>query len=107
VPAEIVDEAFLRRVPFKIEVHDPSDEQYRRVFAYEAAQLGLQWSADDVEYLLERHYRAAARALRFCHPRDLLRIIANACRFHGSSPVITRELLDDAVDRYIGFATQP
>jgi hypothetical protein len=101
IPAAIVDEAFLRRVPFKIEVHDPSPEQFRLLFAREAAQHGLQSSPENVDYLLERHYRAVGRPLRFCHPRDLMRIIANACQFHGTTPEVTHELLDWAVERNI------
>ena len=103
VPADIVDEAFLRRVPFKIAVEDPSEQQFKQLYQREAEQLGLQTSEEDVEYLLQRHYRETGRELRFCHPRDLLRMIANTCEFHGHDPTVTAEELDRAVARYVSL----
>jgi predicted ATPase with chaperone activity len=102
-PSEIVDEAFLRRIPYKIAVRDPSEQQFKELYRTQAEQLSLQTSDDDVEYLLERHYRQKARPLRFCYPRDLLQIIANMCAFYQRPNVVTQEAIDQAVDRYIGL----
>jgi hypothetical protein len=103
VPAEIVDEAFLRRVPFKIAVHDPDEQQYRELYRREAVRLHLQTSEDDIEYLLQRHYRQTGRPMRFCHPRDLLQMIANSCQFHGQSLLVTRDGIDQAVGQYVSL----
>ncbi len=65
--------------------------------------LGLETSDDDVDYLLQRHYRETGRPIRCCHPRDLLRIIANTCDFHGRPLVVTQEELDHAVERYVSL----
>jgi predicted ATPase with chaperone activity len=105
LPADIVDEAFLRRIPFKISVDDPSEEQFKQLFAREAARLNLQTTAEAVEYLLQRHYHAPERPLRFCHPRDLLRMIANALEFHGQPMVVTHDAIDRAVDCYVSLKT--
>jgi predicted ATPase with chaperone activity len=105
VPAEIVDEAFLRRVPFKIAVHDPEERQFHELYHREAARLHLLTSEDDFNYLLQRHYRETGQSMRFCHPRDLLQMIANACQFHGRSLHVTREAIDRAVEQYVSLRT--
>ncbi len=102
-PATILDEAFLRRIPYKIEVRDPDDVQFREVFRREAAQLEVQFTESDVDYLLQHHFRATRRPLRFCHPRDILRMVANACEYRQVPAVVSRELLDEIVDRSLNL----
>jgi predicted ATPase with chaperone activity len=105
VPADIVDEAFLRRIPFKIAVNDPSEEQFKQLYLREAQRCNVQTSEDDAEYLLQRHYRASQQPRRFCHPRDLMRMIANSLQFHGQPPVVTHEAIDRAVEAYVSLKT--
>ena len=101
-PRELVDEAFLRRIPYKIEVSDPTEDEYRSLFIALANKQGLAGSTDAVDYLLTQHYNKANRPLRFCHPRDLLRQIKNYCEVHTLPPSITRECIDMAVENYFG-----
>jgi hypothetical protein len=99
-PEDLVDEAFLRRIPYKITVNDPSEAEFRRVFKSEAGRLGLTCSDGPVDYLIEKHYRQPGRPLRFCHPRDLTYQIFNACRFRDLPMAITNEAVDAAVTNY-------
>ena len=105
VPADIVDEAFLRRIPFKTRHADPNEQEFRQLYRQAAEELHLETSEEDVEYLLQRHYRETGRPMRFCHPRDLLRMIANRCEFHGQPPVVTHDEIDHAVERYVSLKT--
>jgi predicted ATPase with chaperone activity len=105
VPADLVDEAFLRRIPFKIAIGDPTEEQFKQLYLREAERHKLQTNRDDVEYLLARHYRHPDRPLRFCHARDLLRMIANALEFHGQPRVVTHDAIDRAVQNYVSLKT--
>ena len=79
-PVSLGDEAFLRRIPYKIEITDPSDEEFHRLFEMYAREHRCPYRRDAVEHLLERHYRGPQRSLRRCQPRDLLCLIANLCR---------------------------
>lgn len=99
-PRDLVDEAFLRRIPYKIEVLDPSEVEFHELFRLFAPQLGIGYRREAVDYLIERHYKGAGRPFRFCHPRDLLLQVANYCRYHGVPPELTEEYLDVAVDIY-------
>ena len=99
-PKELVDEAFLRRIPYKIEVENPSVEQFRKVFEQACRQQGIAFDGAALEHLIARHYDAAARPMRFCHPRDLLHQVGIYCRFHGLAPAVSAKALDVAATDY-------
>lgn len=99
-PRELVDEAFLRRIPYKIEIGDPDEREFYRLFELYAAQFGCEYRPDGVRYLLETHYRPTGRALRRCHPRDLLKQIRNFCRYRRLPFEMRPEYFDRVVQSY-------
>ncbi len=99
-PRDLVDEAFLRRIPYKIEVVDPTEEEFRRLFEIISPKLGLEYRREPVDYLIERHYRKPGRPFRFCQPRDLLLQVRNYCTYYGHPPVLSNEYFDKAVEIY-------
>ena len=99
-PASLADEAFLRRIPYKIAVDDPTVEQFTRIFELNCQRRQLKFHKVMVAYLHRRHYRLAGRPLRSCQPRDLLDQVTALCRYKGIKPVITRELIDAACASY-------
>jgi hypothetical protein len=102
-PRDLVDDAFLRRIPYKIEVVDPTEEQFRELFRIMAPKLNLEFRDDVVDYLIETHYKAANRPFRCCQPRDLLLQICNFCKFAGTEPEMTNEFVDRAVENYFAI----
>lgn len=99
-PESLVDEAFLRRIPYKINIVDPSDEEFHRLFEFYAPKLGFGYSAEAVDYLIETHYRRAGRGLRRCHPRDLLSQIRSYCVYHELSLEMLPSYFDRVVQSY-------
>ena len=104
-PKKLADEAFLRRIPYKIAIVDPTLEQYTRIFELDCRRRGLRYHHVMVAYLHRRHYLPYNRPMRSCQPRDLLDQVTALCRFEGREPEITRELLDIACDAY--FLDEP
>jgi hypothetical protein len=104
-PKSLADEAFLRRIPYKIAVEDPSLEQFTRIFELDCGRRGLRFHQVMVAYLQRRHYRPYGRVMRSCQPRDILDQVTALCRYEGREPVITRELLDTACHAY--FLDEP
>ena len=102
-PRDLVEEAFLRRIPYKIEVLDPTVEQYRTLFLDLAEAMEIECSPEDVDYVIDRHYRQAERGMRFCHPRDLLRQVEHYCKLHKLPLEATPERLDVAVKNYFSI----
>jgi hypothetical protein len=99
-PASLADEAFLRRIPYKIPIEDPSVEQFTRIFEMNCQRRDLRFHQVMVAYLHRRYYAPTGRPFRACHPRDLLDAVAALCRYRGHAPTITRELLDRACEAY-------
>jgi len=99
-PRELVDEAFLRRIPYKIEFVDPTPELFRVVLQKEADNMGFLMDDGAVDYLIDRHYDKVGRGMRFCHPRDLLLQVRNRCLFNNSPLELTEEAFDYAAWGY-------
>jgi hypothetical protein len=107
-PDSLADEAFLRRIPYKIPIGDPTVDQFSRIFELNCHKRKLRFHQVMVAYLQRRHYNPAGRAMRACHPRDLLDQVTALCRYRGIEPVITRELLDAACASYfVGSVESP
>jgi predicted ATPase with chaperone activity len=99
-PKDLVDEAFLRRIPYKIEVLNPSEDEFRKLFELMCPKLGFTYEASALDYLIEKHYRAVNRPFRACQPRDLLMQVKNFCLYSKQEPVLNEETLDLAVENY-------
>ncbi|MBL8809235.1 MAG: AAA family ATPase [Planctomycetaceae bacterium] len=82
-PADLVDEAFLRRIPYRIEVQDPDAAEFHRLFQIAAEKLGCSYQPETVDFVLETFYRKAERPMRRCHARDLLLQVRNYCLYNG------------------------
>jgi len=102
-PEDLVDEAFLRRIPYKIEITDPEVEEFHRLFELYADQFRCEYRQDIVDYVLAQHYEAAGRPLRRCHPRDLLSQIRAYCSYNDLPMEMRPEYFDRAARSY--FAT--
>jgi len=99
-PNDLADEAFLRRIPYKIPIEDPSVDEFTRIFELNCRRRQLKFHQVMVAYLHRRHYRPTGRPMRSCHPRDILDQVTAMCRYKGLQPEITRELLDAACAAY-------
>src|SRR5690606_39040318 len=99
-PKDLVDEAFLRRLRHKIEIPDPSYEEYREIFRRVAAQKGIKYSDQGLAYLLQEHYIKRNRNLRASHPRDLCDQILDISRYLGIEPEMSTDLIDRAAESY-------
>ena len=106
-PASLADEAFLRRIPYKIPITDPTTDEFSRIFDLNCRRRNLRFHQVMVAYLQRRHYGPAGRPLRACHPRDLLDQVTALCRYRGIEPAITRELLDAACASYFVGGVKP
>ncbi len=102
-PRDLVDEAFLRRIPYKIEVPDPTEDEFRRLFATLCDKMGIEYRSEPIDYLIEHHYRRLQRPFRFCHPRDLLLQIRNFYAYRNQPPTLSHEAFDMACENYFAI----
>jgi predicted ATPase with chaperone activity len=99
-PESLMDEAFLRRIRFKVHVPEPTVEQFRAIWRDVCEQNELECDLDVVDWLIETHYRKARRPLRGVHARDLMAYVVSAARYRDRDPVFDRPSLEAAVRNY-------
>lgn len=99
-PEELVDEAFLRRIPHKIELADPGFEEYREIFKRNCARLKIPYDEQMLVYLLQAYYIKQKKPLRAVHPRDILQQLADIARFRRVRAELKKELIDEACRAY-------
>jgi SpoVK/Ycf46/Vps4 family AAA+-type ATPase len=99
-PRDLVDEAFLRRLRHKIEIGDPSYEDYREIFKRVAQQKRVTYSDTGLAYLLQEWYIKRNRKLRASHPRDLCDQIIDIARYLSVEPAMSKEMLERAAQAY-------
>ena len=95
-----MDEAFLRRIPYKIEVADPEESEFRRLFEIAAPAGGMEYDREAVDYLIKTYYQQVNRPFRCCQPWDLLHQIASYCRYLDEPARMTPVYFDYAVENY-------
>jgi predicted ATPase with chaperone activity len=99
-PTDLVDEAFLRRIRHKIEIRDPSFEEYREIFKRTCAQKGVPYDDRALAYLLQEHYIKPKVPLRACHPRDIIDQLIDIARYQNRPPALSKDLIDKACEAY-------
>jgi predicted ATPase with chaperone activity len=104
-PMDLADEAFLRRIPYKIEVKNPSVTEFARLFEAACRTFGCKFFPEAVHYLIETLYSPCGRPLRRCHPRDLLSQIKNYCLYYGRPMELRPDYLDRVVRSYFTALT--
>jgi predicted ATPase with chaperone activity len=100
-PKNLVDEAFLRRIPYKIQAADPTEPMFRKMIEIFAPKLGFQ-AVDQaaVDYLIQHHYQRCSRPFRCCQPRDLLLQVRNYCIYNALPLELKPEYFDFAARNY-------
>jgi len=102
-PRDLVDEAFLRRIPYKVDVKNPSEDEFRRLIRQLAGEQEIKYCDGPVDYLLAKYYTAAEREMRYCHPRDLLHQVSTYCTVLDLPREITDEAIDAAAKNYFSL----
>ncbi len=99
-PSQVVDEAFMRRIRYKIRISHPNPEAYMEIFKRVCQLYEIPFDAGMVKYLLDQHYLKEQRPLSACHPRDIVEQVKDIARCREIEPSLTKELLDEAWMNY-------
>lgn len=99
-PRDLVDEAFLRRIRYKIEIVDPSFENYREIFKRICRARKVAYDDQGLAYLLQEYYLKPKAKLRACHPRDIIDELLDIAAYRGVKPALSPELIDLACKSY-------
>jgi SpoVK/Ycf46/Vps4 family AAA+-type ATPase len=89
-PNTLADEAFLRRIPYKIYAKNPTVEEFSRIFEMNCRRKQLSFDPVVIEYLQRRFYEPRRLEMRACHPRDIIDQVVDLSRYQGREAAITR-----------------
>jgi len=99
-PRHLVDEAFLRRIRYKINIDHPELSEYREIFQRVCDANGIAFDSEVFDYLIESFYHQKNVKLNSCHCRDLLESIIDDAHYLGVKPELTRKTISDAWESY-------
>lgn len=106
-PRDLGDEAFLRRIRFKVQVGDPTQERFQRIFEQACVDREILYLPEAVTYLIKVLYPRYGLALRAVHPRDLLDHLLAIAHFEGTVPQLTPAALEASFQSVFGVSGGP
>jgi hypothetical protein len=95
-----VEEAFLRRIHYKIMIEGPNPDQYAEIFARCCEERGIPYEHDAVLYIYQEYYGRRGIHPRACHPRDILDHLVDIARFYEGKPALKKDVVDRACRSY-------
>jgi len=99
-PKRLVDEAFLRRIRYKINIGHPTEPEFEAIFAMECDKKGLRFDKEVFDFLKEHYYQRLGVKPNACHPRDLLDYIIDGSHYYQHPAQLTKEGINEAWDNY-------
>lgn len=99
-PGKLADEAFLRRLGYKIYVGPIEEAEYREMARQVCEELEIPFSESGIGYLLREHHYKENKPLLACIPRDILGQVKDIARYEGVQPELSEKLLDWAWNNY-------
>jgi predicted ATPase with chaperone activity len=99
-PRDLVDEAFLRRIQFKVEVRSPDRGAFEEIFRMNCDETGIDYDRRAVDLLYSEYYDAHGFPPRGCHPRDILHHVRSLATFEEREPTLEPSLLHRAARSY-------
>src|SRR5262245_7575533 len=97
-PHDLIDDAGLRRIPYKFRVPLPTPTQYEAILQRVCQTQGLVLPGEVVSYLIEDFYPKTGVPMSAAHPKVLVDHVSERCRFQGIEPRVELELIRDAVE---------
>jgi predicted ATPase with chaperone activity len=99
-PRELVDEAFLRRIQYKVLAESPTAQEFAQIFKNYCAAKQLEFDPALIEHVLTRELRTRGVAVRGCHPRDLIEHSLAIAKYLDLPRALTPALLSEACASY-------
>ncbi len=95
-PDKLGDEAFLRRIQYKMLLRSPALEEFRVIFCDFCQAQGLSAPPALVDAFISKHYLKTGKQFRRCHPRDVISQAIDFMNFKRLPFELTEDVLDQA-----------
>jgi predicted ATPase with chaperone activity len=102
VLADLMDEAYLRRISYKIPVKNPDRSEFSEILRRVCRSSELFVDEAALTYLVERLFSIPGMEAKSCYPRDLVQTIVDFSTYRGLQPTLSRDAIDSAITLYLG-----
>jgi len=99
-PRELLDEAFLRRIRYKMKIDYPSEVEFEAIFRKVCEAKGVIFDRKVFRFLIDNYYRKLGIRPSANHPRDLIDHIIDQSRYYCQPPALTFDGIADAWENY-------
>ncbi len=99
---DLMDEAYLRRIAYKVAIPDPDRNQLAEITRLYCTRRELKWTEDAIEHLMDRLFEPGQPVPRGCYPRDIITTVIDEAEFHGREAELSKEAIDAALMLYLG-----
>lgn len=101
-PADVADEAFLRRFGYKLYLAGSTEDRYRKLLQQACSRLGVPFADDAFRFLVDSLHARSGRPLYACYPHDLVSRVRDRAFYEGVMPELNQETLEWAWTAYFG-----
>ncbi len=99
-PKRLVDEAFLRRIRYKVQIDHPTEKEYKQIFVKVCESNSIEFKTDVYDYLMTNYYKKLDIKLNACHPRDIIDHVIDDAHYYNHRPMLTTDIIDMAWANY-------
>lgn len=97
-PEDLMDPAFLRRLPYKIEIGSPSPENFKRILENESHRQNMELTDEIFDSIVDKLRNGKQLEFAAYQPRFIIDQIVATCRFMGQNPHFEPRYIDYALD---------
>jgi predicted ATPase with chaperone activity len=99
---ELVDEAYMRRIAYKIAIPNPSADELAEITRRFCTRRKIDWTEPAIQHLVGRLF-ASGQEPRGCYPRDIITTIIDEAEFEDREPAFDEASIDMATALYLGI----
>ena len=101
-PGELADEAFWRRIRYKIGISNPTEAEFTSIFKSVCQKEKILFDEQSFRKMVKDYYTATSREFRAVHARDILGHVKDQISYHNLEPKLTSAVLETACNLYFG-----
>jgi len=100
-PEDLMDPAFLRRIPYKVKVGRPTRAEFHQVFKAQCENNGVEYQETVVSDIINEVEGVLGQSLAFYQPRFIIEQIVAACKYDGSHVRMDPELIKESLENLV------
>ena len=99
-PTQLADDAFLRRLGYKIQFEPLTADEYRAIWQQVCRESNVTYDSAVVNEVIDRLHGGTQTPMLPCHPRDLVNLALDRCRYLDQEKSVSMDNVEWAWGNY-------